>query len=212
MPESNYKTLQMESFNTSLPATPSREARIQAILNEQRALAHDALDDLMHEAFLEIGALLSAPDGGDGQGESVGGPAGGAGAPEAAPAHAIAGLSPRTLQLIRQHHSAGDLAEWLTSGADGNKSTCISQFLNLNALQMQELRVRFPRAFMKWTDEEDRALLSLYQEAAAQGKKANWGELARTFGRNTNALRLRLEHLGIDLGPEAGQPRRNRRS
>ena len=188
----------MESINTSLPAAPSREARIQAILNEQRALAHDALDDLMHEAFLEIGALLSAPDG--------------AGAPAAAPAHAVAGLSSRTLQMIRQHHDAGDLAEWLTSGAEGNKSTCISQFLNLNAMQMQELRVRFPRAFMKWTDDEDRALLSLYQEATAQGKKVGWGELARTFGRNTNALRLRLEHLGVDLGDEAGQPRRNRRN
>lgn len=188
----------MESFNPSLPAAPSREARIQAILNEQRALAHDALDDLMHEAFLEIGALLSAPDG--------------AGAPETAPAHAVAGLSSRTLQMIRQHHDAGDLAEWLTSGAEGNKSTCISQFLNLNAMQMQELRVRFPRAFMKWTDDEDRALLSLYQEATAQGKKVGWGELARTFGRNANALRLRLEHLGVDLGDEAGQPRRNRRN
>ena len=187
----------MESFNTSLPPAPSREARIQAILNEQRALAHDTLDDLMHEAFLEIGALLSEPAGEGGQ---------------AAPAHAVAGLSPRTLQLIRQHHGAGDLAEWLTSGAEGNKSTCISQFLNLNALQMQELRVRFPRAFLKWTDEEDRALLSLYQEALAQGKKVSWGELARTFGRNANALRLRLEHLGVDLGDEAGQPRRNRRS
>ena len=107
---------------------------------------------------------------------------------------------------------AGDLAEWLTSGAAGNKITCISQFLNLNAMQMQELRVRFPRAFMKWTDDEDRALLSLYQEATAQGKKVGWGELARTFGRNTNALRLRLEHLGVDLGDEAGQPRRNRRN
>ena len=188
----------MESFNPSLPAAPSREARIQAILNEQRALAHDALDDLMHEAFLEIGALLSAPDG--------------AGAPAAAPAPTVAGLSSRTLQMIRQHHDAGDLAEWLTSGAEGNKSTCISQFLNLNAMQMQELRVRFPRAFMKWTDDEDRALLSLYQEATAQGKKVGWGELARTFGRNANALRLRLEHLGVDLGDEAGQPRRNRRS
>ena len=189
----------MESFNNSLPATPTREARIQSILDEQRALAHDALDDLMHEAFLEIGTLLSTP-------------VADTGAPEATPDRSVGGLSPRTLQLIRQHHGAGDLAEWLTTGAGGTKSICISQFLNLNALQMQELRSRDPRAFLKWTDEEDKALLSQYQETTAQGARTDWGALARQFGRNANALRLRLEHLGVDLGPEAGQPRRNRRA
>lgn len=186
----------MESFN---PSSPSVETRISAILDEHRALAHDTLDDLMHEAFLEIGALLLAP-------------AGGSAAPEAAPARAVAGLSARTLQLIRQHHDAGDLAEWLTTGAGGNKSTCISQFLNLNALQMQELRARFPRAFTKWADEEDQTLLAQYQDATAQGQKVNWGALAGRFGRNVNALKLRLEHLGVDLGPDAGQPRRSTRS
>ena len=178
----------MESFN---PSSPSVETRISAILDEHRALAHDTLDDLMHESFLEIGALLSTP-------------AEGAAAPE----RAVGGLSPRTLQLIRQHHDAGDLAEWLTTGAGGNKSTCISQFLNLNALQMQELRARFPRAFTKWAAEEDQTLLAQYQDATAQGQKVNWGALAGRFGRNVNALKLRLEHLGVDLGPDAGRPRR----
>ena len=181
----------MESSNTPLPASQTVEARIQTILDEQRAQAHDALDDLMYESFLEIGALLSAPD---------------------TPARAVAGLSPRTLQLIRQHHDAGDLAEWLTTGAGGNKSTCISQFLNLNALQMQELRARFPRAFTKWAAEEDQTLLAQYQDATTQGQKVNWGALAGRFGRNVNAIKLRLEHLGVDLGPDAGQPRRSTRS
>ena len=188
----------MESFNTPLPASQSVEARIQTILDEQRAQAHDALDDLMYESFLEIGALLSAP---------AGGPA--APGPADTPARAVAGLSPRILQLIRQHHDAGDLAEWLAAGAGGNKSTCISQFLNLNALQMQELRVRFPRAFTKWADEEDAALLAQYQETTAQGQKVNWGVLAGRFGRNVNALKLRLEHLGVNLGPDAGHSRRS---
>lgn len=188
----------MESFNTPLPASQTVEARIQTILDEQRAQAHDALDDLMYESFLEIGALLTA---------SAGGPA--APGPADTPARAVAGLSPRTLQLIRQHHDAGDLAEWLAAGAGGNKSTCISQFLNLNALQMQELRVRFPRAFTKWADEEDAALLAQYQETTAQGQKVNWGVLAGRFGRNVNALKLRLEHLGVNLGPDAGHSRRS---
>lgn len=178
----------MESSNTPFPASQTVEARIQTILDEQRAQAHDALDDLMYESFLEIGALLSAPD---------------------TPARAVAGLSPRTLQLIRQHHDAGDLAEWLAAGAGGTKSICISQFLNLNALQMQELRARFPRAFTKWAAEEDQTLLAQYQDATAQGQKVNWGALAGRFGRNVNALKLRLEHLGVDLGPDAGHSRRS---
>lgn len=178
----------MESSNTPLPAPQTVEARIQAILDEQRAQAHDALDDLMYESFLEIGALLSAPD---------------------TPARAVAGLSPRTLQLIRQHHDAGDLAEWLAAGAGGTKSICISQFLNLNALQMQELRARFPRAFTKWAAEEDQTLLAQYQDATAQGQKVNWGALAGRFGRNVNAIKLRLEHLGVNLGPDAGHSRRS---
>ncbi|MBR6183244.1 MAG: hypothetical protein IKQ76_01610 [Bacteroidales bacterium] len=178
----------MESSNTPLPASQTVEARIQAILDEQRAQAHDALDDLMYESFLEIGALLSAPD---------------------TPARAVAGLSPRTLQLIRQHHDAGDLAEWLAAGAGGTKSICISQFLNLNALQMQELRARFPRAFTKWAAEEDQTLLAQYQDATAQGQKVNWGALAGRFGRNVNAIKLRLEHLGVNLGPDAGHSRRS---
>lgn len=178
----------MESFNTPLPASQTVEARIQTILDEQRAQAHDALDDLMYESFLEIGALLSAPD---------------------TPARAVAGLSPRTLQLIRQHHDAGDLAEWLAAGAGGTKSICISQFLNLNALQMQELRARFPRAFTKWAAEEDQTLLAQYQDATAQGQKVNWGALAGRFGRNVNAIKLRLEHLGVNLGPDAGHSRRS---
>ncbi len=178
----------MESSNTPLPASQTVEARIQTILDEQRAQAHDALDDLMYESFLEIGALLSAPD---------------------TPARAVAGLSPRTLQLIRQHHDAGDLAEWLAAGAGGTKSICISQFLNLNALQMQELRARFPRAFTKWAAEEDQALLAQYQDATAQGQKVNWGALAGRFGRNVNAIKLRLEHLGVNLGPDAGHSRRS---
>ena len=178
----------MESSNTPFPASQTVEARIQTILDEQRAQAHDALDDLMYESFLEIGALLSAPD---------------------TPARAVAGLSPRTLQLIRQHHDAGDLAEWLAAGAGGTKSICISQFLNLNALQMQELRARFPRAFTKWAAEEDQTLLAQYQDATTQGQKVNWGALAGRFGRNVNALKLRLEHLGVDLGPDAGHSRRS---
>ena len=77
---------------------------------------------------------------------------------------------------------------------------------------MQELRARFPRAFTKWVAEEDQTLLAQYQDATAQGQKVNWGALAGRFGRNVNAIKLRLEHLGVNLGPDAGQPRRSTRS
>ncbi|MCR5350905.1 MAG: hypothetical protein K6E35_00210 [Bacteroidales bacterium] len=185
----------MESINTAPPSTPPCEARIQEILDEQRTLAHDTLDDLMHEAFLEIGEVLAVPQDATGT-------------PPALPDKAIRGLSVQAMQQIRQHYSDGDLTEWLTSGADGNKIRYLYQFLNFSALQMQEFRVRFPRAFQKWTEEEDNALLAQYRQDTEEGRRVPWGRLSAHFGRNPNALRLRLEHLGIELGDEAGRPRR----
>ena len=150
-------------------------------------MAHEALDDLMYETFLEIGEVLA---------ES-----------EEVPGKAVGGLSSFALRQIRQHAQTGDLAEWLASGADGDKSLYLRDFLNLGKLQMTELKSRYPRAFTKWTPEEDEGLLARYQKESEGGRRVPWGRMATDLGRNPNALRLRLEHLGIDLGPEAGRPR-----
>ena len=177
----------MEQNVNSSDSQGSLGTRIQQILDEQRSLAYDALDDLMYEAFLEVGHVLT--ENGD-----------------ADQPQAVGGLSSYALRQIRQHVADGNLAEWLSAGADGDKSLYLRDFLNFNKLQMDELRVRYPRAFSKWT--EDEALLVCYRQEAQQGQKIPWGQIAKQLQRNPNAIRLRLEHLGINLGSDAGRQRR----
>ena len=178
----------MDPINTLPASAPSWEVSVRQILDRQRALAHDALDDLMYESFLEIGQLL---------GETA-----------ATPGRAVGGLSAFALLQIRQHFLSGDLKDWLMAGADGDKTLYLRDFLNFNMLQMNELKQRYPRAFTKWTPEEDAALLARYQQDSEGGKRVPWGRIARDLGRNPNAVPLRLGYLGIDLGPESGRPRR----
>lgn len=180
----------METIFNSTDSPDSREIRIRQILDEHRNLAFEALDGLMYESFLQVGQALTE-EGHD-----------------AEQLQAIGGLSSYALRQICQHTAAGNLADWLSAGADGDKSLYLRDFLNFSKLQMDELKGRYPRAFTKWTDAEDQALLARYQQEAQNGQRVPWGTMAKQLGRNPNALRLRLEHLGIDLGPEAGRPRR----
>lgn len=179
----------MEQNVNSSDSQGSLGIRIQQILDEQRFLAYDALNDLMYEAFLEVGRVLT--ENGD-----------------ADLTQAAGGLSSYALHQIRQHVADGNLADWLSAGADGDKSLYLRDFLNLNKLQMDELKIRYPRAFTKWTDAEDEALLACYHQESQRSQKIPWGQIAKQLQRNPNAIRLRLEHLGVDLGPEAGRPRR----
>ncbi len=178
----------MDPFEPTPVSQPSREMCIQQILDEHRSMAYEALDDLMYETFLAIGRLLAA-----------------SGTP---PERAVGGLSLYELRQILRHCEADDLADWLAAGADRDKSLYLRDFLNLGRLQMTELRSRYPRAFTKWTPEEDDSLLARYHQQTESGRQVSWSELASAFQRNPNALRLRLGQLGIDLGKDAGRPGR----
>ena len=107
----------------------------------------------------------------------------------------VYGLSPFVLQQIREHAVEGNLEEWLKAGSSGEKAQCLLDFLNVSRLQMKSLRARF--------DE--------YRRQSETGLPVRWGELSERFGRNPNALRLRLEHLGEDLGADTGRSRRSGR-
>ena len=189
----------METTEKPAASPSTREARIREVLDEHRSLAHGALDDLMYEAFLEIGRILNTPE--EAAGESQAGSA-------PVPALPVGGLSAFALRQIQHHAAAGDLADWLAGGADKNKCLYLRDFLNLGKLQAEELRLRYPKAFTKWTDDQDQALLANYREATEGGRSVNWRQFCEPFGRNVNAIKLRLERLGINLGAEAGHSRR----
>ena len=157
-------------------------------LDDYRSSAYEAVDNMMLAAFLEIGRLFSEKT--------------------EIPEEPVHGLSPCVLQQIRKHATEGNLEQWLKAGDPGEKAQCILDFLNLTRLQRKSLRTRFPRAFTKWTEEDDTALLEGYRQQKEAGHPVLWNELSDRFGRNPNALKLRLEHLGEDLGASAGRSRR----
>jgi hypothetical protein len=189
----------METIEKPAASPSTREARIREVLDEHRSLAHGALDDLMYEAFLEIGRILNTPEEAAGDNQAGSAPV---------PAMPVGGLSAFALRQIQHHAAAGDLADWLAGGADKDKCLYLRDFLNLGKLQAEELRLRYPKAFTKWTDDQDQALLANYREATEGGRSVNWRQFSEPFGRNVNAIKLRLERLGINLGAEAGHSRR----
>ena len=175
----------METTEKPVASPSTREARIREVLDEHRSLAHGALDDLMYEAFLEIGRILNTPE--EAAGDSQAGSA-------PVPAMPVGGLSAFALRQIQHHAAAGDLADWLAGGADKDKCLYLRDFLNLGKLQAEELRLRYPKAFTKWTDDQDQALLASYRQATEGGRSVNWRQFCEPFGRNVNAIKLRLYH------------------
>ncbi len=182
----------METIET-LPVS-SLEAQMREILTPLRSAAQDAVEDLMQEAFTELGNLLirTAKDSGkrisfDKQ---------------------VCGLAPFLLKRIYEQTTTGEMEGWLAGNPDNDRYRRFSDFLDLFRMQQEDFRTRFPKAYQKWTPEEDAELLRQYAIASDGEKKVHWDKLGLSFGRNANAIKLRLGRLGINLGEDAGIPRR----
>ena len=182
----------METIET-LPVS-SLETQMQEILSPLRSAAHDAVEDLMQEAFTEVGKLLVRTTQESGKRISFN--------------KQVCGLAPFLLKRIYEQTTAGNLSDWLAGNQDNDKFRRFSDFLDLFRMQQDDFRARFPKAYQKWTPEEDAELLRQYTTASDGEKKVHWDEVGRSFGRNANAIKLRLGKLGINLGAEAGIPRR----
>ena len=192
----------MKMTEQTIASSPSAEARIQELLTAKRSEAYEVLERIMSEAFSQIGLTLSslarnAPD-------------------EYAKLDSkkhIAGVSRTTLREIHSFFGEEDMAECLALGVIGDRIQLLKEFLDFKSMQMEDFRRRYPNAFKKWTEEEDATLLESYQEEledTAREEGVDWDFLAFDLGRNVNAIKLRLEKLGVDLGSEAGRPRRQR--
>lgn len=180
----------MEPFDNPTTSPSSPEVRIRALLREYRSEAFSFVELVMLDAFHAIGEELLSSE-------------------IDYTRHAISGLSPSTLQLIKKHSGDQDFDTWLNSCPPGEKARCLQDFLNTGKMQMDALRSRFPRAFQKWSEEEDKTLLEEYRKQLESGHPTSWGGLSDRLGRNPNALKIRLERLGEVLPPEeAGRPGR----
>lgn len=163
--------------------------RIEEKMGVERFMLYEDICEVIMDVFVEIGTMMRSQEGLCG-GEKV------------RFASPVAGLPVSVLEQIRDKSEEGDVMQWVTSWTEGEKARYMLAFLNVNALSAKDFRDKFPRAYTPWLDDDDATLIDMWQ----QGTK--WTEMSQTLGRNVNALKLRLQHLGVDLGAEAGRPRR----
>lgn len=167
---------------------------MQEIVSPLRSAALDAVEDLMNDAFVQVGAFLVRTCRESGKPLTFN--------------RQVCGLAPFLLKQIYEQAAAGTLENWLIDDAENDRYRKISDFLDLYRIQLDGFRSRYPKAFQKWTQEEDAELMHRYHQTADGGRKVRWQDLEEVFGRNGNALKIRLGRLGVDLGEEAGTPRR----
>lgn len=158
------------------------------LLDIQRAMIYDAIDEVLQDTFGELGDMMLKYEKMDGERVDF--------------RRAVAGVPASILNEIRDHAEAGDLHYWMTEGGEGRSARLKLAFLNANSLSAKDFREKFPNAFCKWTEADDARLKEMWEAGTP------WVEMSNIFGRNVNALKLRLQRLGVDLGPDAGRPRR----
>lgn len=161
-------------------------ATADEIMGSHRALAYDALTDVMLDAFTEMCTALTEEPAATGETAGVVGPT---------------GFTARDIRLIKEHFEQDDLPVWLTEMDEAERDRLVEAFLDLDGKRWRAFRTKYPQSFTKWTEDADQELLTLYSNGMG------WSELSSHFGRNTNAIKLRLGKLGIDLGPAAGRSR-----
>ena len=164
---------------------------VQDVLAPHRSVAYDAVTDIMLEALEEVAGLLDDKEVAGEDGWSFN--------------RSVCGFKPEQLEKISTMGKAGGPAVWLSCLTEGEKMAMMMAFMDWDRLRMQEFRSKYPKSFMKWEPDEEEALLEMYAH------KPSWRALSSHFGRNINAIKLRLQHLGVDLGAEAGRARYLRR-
>ncbi len=100
------------------------------------------------------------------------------------------------ISVIRAYANARGLTERTSPNRPGNTVGAEERDNGPN-YSVEEIRRSHQRAYEPWTSEEELQLKEMHRE----GRSA--ADLAKHFGRKPNAIRLRLEKLG--LGPQARQ-------
>lgn len=165
--------------------------RLEAILASQRSIAYDALTDILMDALNAIAETLDTELTPDCDGWEFN--------------RTVCGFRPEQLEKVVKNGTPERMMNWFTVMTEQERMSFLTSLLDLERLRMNDFRSRYPNSFLKWSAAEDEALLEMY------GSGCSWKALSDHFGRNVNALKLRLQHLGIDLGPDSARPRFPRR-
>lgn len=167
-------------------------AILETILAPHRSIAQDALTDIMIEALDELAAYLNNDESIDSDGWEFD--------------RGVCGFRQEQLEKVFLSGGGERLLHWVAGMQEQERLLLLMAFLNWDRLRMNDFRARYPNSFLKWTSADDESLLEMYSSGNS------WRTLSDHFGRNVNAIKLRLQHLGIDLGAEAGRPRFARRT
>ena len=111
----------------------------------------------------------------------------------------VAGLSPQTILSVAENY--GFVEDWLYNLPEGISAGLLLEFIGSEKLRMDALRVRHPKAYTKWSEEEDSMLKKMYDEGTS------WEELSRVFGRAERSLKMRLQYLGYVLSADVWRSR-----
>jgi len=151
--------------------------KIVQVMEENRECAFNVIDEIMLGTFMEVGEAV-AEAGDDPFGDMKG---------------RLSGFSKSLLQEVADHYADSSLEVWIT----GERRTDLQiAFLNYSQLTLKNFCEKYPRAYSKWSEDDDTQLASLYKEGAG------WSEMTNLLQRNENALKIRLQKLGFDV-PDA---------
>ena len=164
------------------------EARVACIVEQYRKEAYAFVEEMMWNAFDEIGQTILAcqheADGADSElathfeREYT----------HLMTARKIAGLSSRTLhEIVRITETGGDY----TDVPALKKSGFLLDFLKARTLSFNATRELYPNYLKPWTEKDDHELMRMHSEGLSLRK------IAHHFGRNEGAVRARIEKLLI---------------
>jgi hypothetical protein len=162
-------------------------ASMRDILAPHRSIVYDAITDIMLEALTEVCDFLKVEEAENDEGWAFD--------------RSVCGFKPAQLSGVYAHGKDGDLVSWVAELPEVERMGLLMAFLDWDRVRMLDFRTRYPNSFMRWEQADDESLLEMY------ASKPSWSTLSRHFGRNVNAIKLRLQHLGVDLGSEAGRSR-----
>lgn len=171
----------------------SEEApRLEAVLAPHRSIAYDALTDIMMDALRDVSEWMNADECSELDGWEFD--------------RDVCGFRQEQLEKVYISGGGDRLLQWVAGMQEQDRLSLLMSFLDWDRLRMNDFRARYPNSFLKWSGSDDEALLEMYSSGSS------WRTLSNHFGRNVNAIKLRLQHLGIDLGADAGRSRFPRRT
>lgn len=168
------ETMKTLSEKNSWDPRVSLQSKISSTIIEGREKAYQAISAYMLWAFSEVGRLMLEEEMTSGEVLEF--------------KKDIAGISPATLEGILRHALANDMQSYVNGHS---RYLQIKNFLDFSKLSLEDFKNKYPRSFLKWSEKEEGELTELWNNGVFPS------EIARRLQRNTRAIRLRAERLGL---------------